>query len=223
MKVWKSVVLWALAGVAGAQAGEAGNETFHVNKLKLNTVFNAKLSQPFRFAPYAGEWLEPARADQIYTAGCSSGKDFEKDPWIETRERFDLAVSVSRYEENGGAYMDFASNTVGGKTLILDKSKRYYAEPFKGSLARAWKGGVGGSPEFCVVIQPSEVSQLTAQPFATPAKEFLVCKRPVYSVVYDPRRECVDEDGEVDESSDRCVEIALKNPCAWYSVYVRNH
>lgn len=206
-------------------------ETFYVNKLKLVALFTKKLNQPFNFKSFEGDWLEPSRPDQVYPGSCNP-TDLERDPRIEFRAQFDLAVSIERYRSEGGPHMSFTSTVVGGKTLLLDRTKNYGLGVFKGALVQWNNHGYPALTKYCVVIQPSEVSQLTSQPFSRPAKEFLVCKNTNYSYLFDPRKECVvsaenpsDEysEAEIDRTSPRCIEIGLKNPCTHYNIYVRNH
>ena len=213
-----------------AHAADGVSEKFYVNQIKLLNLFNKKLNQPFNLKDFSGEWLRSVRTDAIYPGGCHP-KLILTDPHIERRAEFNLEIDVDAYSSKGGPEMNLVAKTVGGKTLVLDQQMNFEASMLKGSLA-LWSRHSYGSGKYCVVVKPSEVSQITSLPFATPSREFLVCKKPSYDSQFDPKRECIREeyDPEVEFSSDdidtqsaRCIEIALKNPCTHYSIYVRNH
>ena len=221
-------LLTAMSGNASALIGE--QEKFFVNQVKLVNFFNKKLNQPLNLRDFSGEWLKSVRTDAIYPGGCHPALIF-KDPNIERRAEFNLKVDTDAYATRGGPEMNITSKLVGGKMLILDQRDNYGFATFKGSLVK-WAKRSYDTDQHCVVVRPSEVSELTALPFTRPAREFLLCKTPGYVENFDPKGLCVEEryNPEVDFSSDvidtksaRCVEIALKNPCSHYTIYVRNH
>ncbi|MFY7993604.1 MAG: hypothetical protein ACOVP4_09955 [Bacteriovoracaceae bacterium] len=237
MKMLVSIFISLVSFYANAQpqggsgpGNSAMNEKIYVNQLKLVNFFNKKLNQSFNASEFLGEWLSPPRADQIYPGGCNASQ-LAKDPHIEKRVQLDLRVDVERYTYDGGPNMDITSKRVAAANVIMDRTNKYGLDIFSGSLAR-WSKKFSGSTEFCVVVKPAEVSQLTSLPFARPIRDFLLCKSPYYDAAYDQRKECILEESdpedefsepEIDTQSDKCIKIALKNPCTHYNIYVRNY
>jgi hypothetical protein len=222
------LILSAMSGSAFALSG--GKEKFFVNQVKLVNFFSKKLNQPLNLKDFAGEWLKSERTDAIYPGGCHPALIF-KDPNIEQRAEFYLKVDVDAYATRGGPEMNITSKLVGDKMLLLDKRDNYGLATFKGSLVK-WAKRSYDTDQYCVVVSPSEISELTALPYTKPSREFLLCKTPGYVENFDPKGQCVEEryDPEVEFSSDeidtksaRCIEIGLKNPCTHYNIYVRNH
>lgn len=218
----------AMIGSALAFTGE--QEKFFVNQVKLVNFFNKKLNQSFNQRDFSGEWLKSVRSDAIYPGACHPALIF-KDPHIERRAEFNLKVDVDAYASKGGPEMIITSKSVSGKVLILDQRDNFEFAVFKGSLVK-WSKKYDGPTQHCVVVKPSEVSDLTALPFTKPSREFLLCKTPGYVENFDPKGLCVEErydpevefsSNEIDTKSAHCIEIALKNPCTHYNIYVRNH
>lgn len=230
MKIVLTILLILSAKSGSTSALSGTEEKFFVNQVKLVNFFNKKLNRPINLGDFTGEWLKSVRSDAIYPGACHPALIF-KDPQIEKRAEFNLKVDPDAYADDGGPEMNITTKLVGGKMLVLDQRNNFGFGMFKGSTVR-WSKKYDGAAQYCVVVRPYEVSELTALPFTKPSREFLLCKTPQYVENFDPKGHCVEEryDPEVEFSSDvidtksaRCIEIGLKNPCTHYNIYVRNH